>query len=224
MFNNFIKMFLVQVNAPIIGAVVGVGVGLLAGSFLGGGGRSPSVPGPDPRVGEASEAQAKALEEQARLQAASLEEQRKMNNLQAARQRREAFREARAAQGSVIQAGAESGTMMSSGLQGGRSTIAAQLGSNISFLDQMQTTASQASIFNIQAARQAGIASRQGALLNQYSMEAQAAAARRQESSARMGSIGSLIGAGIGFAVTGGNPMGAQMGAGLGGTAGGLFG
>lgn len=151
---------------------------------------------------------ARAAQKQAEFQRQSLEEQRKMNSLQAARQRREAFREARAKQGSVIQASAESGTMMSSGLQGGRATIAAQLGSNVSFLDEIQSRADQASAFNIQAARQ-------GELAMKYQ-------ARAQAQRARAGGIGALVGAGIGFAVLG--PPGASMGASLGGTAGSTFG
>ena len=151
---------------------------------------------------------AEALELQAEIQRQALEEQKKMNTLKASRDRREAFREARAAQGSAIQAGAATGTMGSSGLMGGVSSIGAQLGSNVSFLDEMQTMASNISDFNMEAARQ-------GSLAQQYQMKAQA-------SRARAGGIGSLIGAGIGFAV--GGPMGASLGASLGSTGGQLLG
>ena len=154
---------------------------------------------------------ARAAERQAEFQRQALEEQRKMNNLQAARQRREAFREARAVQGSAIQAGAATGTMGSSGLMGGVSSIGAQLGSNVSFLDEMQARSDQASLFNIEAARQ-------GSLAAKY--QAQAASSRSS-----MGAIGALVGAGISFAVPGGGSIAAAtLGANLGGTTGQLLG
>ena len=159
-------------------------------------------------IRSAQKKSARAAEQQAELQRQALEEQRKMNTLKAARDRREAFREARAAQGSAIQAGAATGTMGSSGLMGGVSSIGAQLGSNVSFLDEMQGYADQASVFNIEAARQ-------GSLAAKY--QAKAASSRSQ-----MGAIGSLVGAGIGFAV--GGPAGASLGASIGGTGGQLLG
>lgn len=46
--------------------------------------------------------------------------------------------------------------MGSSGVTGGMSSVAAQLGSNVSFLDSMSSMADQASIFSQEAANQQG--------------------------------------------------------------------
>jgi hypothetical protein len=108
--------------------------------------------------------QSNAANRQASAQRAAMEQERKMANLSAARERREQFRQARAQQGALLQTGAVSGTMGSSGLAGGMSSVSAQLGSNVSYLDSMSSMADQASIFNIEAARQGSIANQWGAV------------------------------------------------------------
>lgn len=93
-----------------------------------------------------------AQKEAAKEQKKANKEQRKMANLQAARERREQFRQARAAQGSLLSQGVAQGVSASSGVQGGISSISSQLGQNVSFLDQTAYHADQASIFSQRAA------------------------------------------------------------------------
>jgi hypothetical protein len=67
------------------------------------------------------------------------------SDLQYARQRRDAIREARAAYASSQQSAENQGVANSSSALGGQASIAAQLGSNLSFLDQYKVYTDQAS-------------------------------------------------------------------------------
>lgn len=71
--------------------------------------------------------------------------QQKQADLQNARQKRDAIREARLAYGRTTNAAANQGVSGSSGSQGGLSSITSQLGDNISFLDQYGFFSDQAS-------------------------------------------------------------------------------
>lgn len=71
--------------------------------------------------------------------------QQKQADLQNARQKRDAIREARLAYGRTTNAAANQGVSGSSGSQGGLSSIASQVGDNISFLDQYGFFSDQAS-------------------------------------------------------------------------------
>jgi hypothetical protein len=70
--------------------------------------------------------------------------QRKQADIANARQVRQAVRQARLARAQVINAGAGSGTLGSSGVQGGASSISAQMGSNLSFFSSMHSLNNQA--------------------------------------------------------------------------------
>lgn len=72
--------------------------------------------------------------------------QRQMNDLAQARARRDAIRTARAAAASSRNSAENQNVAMSSASQGGISSINSQLSYNLSFLDQYQTLADQASI------------------------------------------------------------------------------
>ena len=65
----------------------------------------------------------------------AIDAQRQQNELQAARQQRDAIRSSRAARAKALNAGASQGAMGSSGNLGGLASIQSQLGSNLSFLD-----------------------------------------------------------------------------------------
>lgn len=78
----------------------------------------------------------KASKKQARLMRQSQAFERQKTELQSARQRTQAIREARTSYASVQQAAENQGVATSSVAQGGQSSISAQLGSNLSFLDQ----------------------------------------------------------------------------------------
>lgn len=70
--------------------------------------------------------------------------QRKQANLQAARERRDAVRQARIAMAATSQNAANQGASTSSAFQGGYGSIQSQLGSNLSFLDQFNKFGTQA--------------------------------------------------------------------------------
>lgn len=72
--------------------------------------------------------------------------QRQMNDLSAARQKRDSIRQARIASAQAQQTGESQGVANSSAAVGGQASIASQLGSNLSFLDQYNSMADQASV------------------------------------------------------------------------------
>ena len=72
--------------------------------------------------------------------------QRQMNDLAQARQKRDAIRAARAAAASSRNSAENQNVATSSASEGGISSITSQLSYNLSFLDQYQTLADQASI------------------------------------------------------------------------------
>lgn len=74
---------------------------------------------------------------------AKAEQQR--SDLQYARERRDAIRQARAAYASAQQSAENQGVASSSSAQGGQSSITSQLNSNLSFLDQYKVFTDQAS-------------------------------------------------------------------------------
>lgn len=67
------------------------------------------------------------------------------NNLAAARQRRDAIKDARRASADAVQASETQGVSMSSSAVGGQASIASQLSGNLSFLDQYKFFSDQAS-------------------------------------------------------------------------------
>ena len=71
--------------------------------------------------------------------------QRQQMALEQARQKREAIRAARSARGRAVNVAANQGVSGSSGAQGGISSIGSQLSYNLSFLDQQEGLADQAS-------------------------------------------------------------------------------
>lgn len=103
----------------------------------------------------------KAGEKSAAEQRKAAEFQQKQVNLQNARAKRDAVREARMAYGTAQNAAANQGVSASSGSQGGLSSIAAQAADNISFLDQY-------GFFSDQASKALGNASRQDSKARGY--------------------------------------------------------
>lgn len=69
------------------------------------------------------------------------------NDLATARQRRDAIREARVAYGQSQQSAENQGVASSSAALGGQASVASQLNSNMSFLDQYSFLTDQASTF-----------------------------------------------------------------------------
>lgn len=90
-------------------------------------------------------ANAKAGQQQAAEMRKASAFQQKQANLQNARQKRDAVREARIAYGTAQNTAANQGVSGSSGSAGGLSSIAAQASDNISFLDQYGFFSDQAS-------------------------------------------------------------------------------
>lgn len=102
----------------------------------------------------------KAAEQQARA------EQRRAE-IQNVRSTRQAIREARLAQGSLVSQGALSGTMGSSGLAGGLSSVSAQLGGNLNYIASIaeeNTNIFNATIAGARAATNASIFGQVGSL------------------------------------------------------------
>ncbi len=84
---------------------------------------------------------------------------RLQNDLQAARQRRDAIRQARIAQGQLGVKGATQGVQNSSAFQGGLGSIQSQLNNNLSFLDVYNNLSNEASLALDKAASAQGLAS-----------------------------------------------------------------
>lgn len=99
-------------------------------------------------------------QQQASAQKKQIEAQRRMADIENARQRREAVRQARIARASVISQGEAQGVSGSTGIAGGVAGVQQQMGYNLSFLDQMQDANTQAAVFGQKAANygaQAGL-------------------------------------------------------------------
>lgn len=97
--------------------------------------------------------QRKKANEAADVQEKSEKAQQKIRDLQSARQRRAAIRQARSERAQAVTAGVQQGVAGSSSLATGVGNIQTQLGGAVGFLDQTQALSSQASIFNIKAAK-----------------------------------------------------------------------
>lgn len=87
----------------------------------------------------------KMAKKQVKAQNEALQYQRQQNDLQAARQRRDAVRAARMARANAQNSAATQGVMESSGNLGGLGSIQSQLNDNISFLDQYNQYSDMAS-------------------------------------------------------------------------------
>ena len=88
----------------------------------------------------------KAQQKQVKMQKRAQAAQRAQDNMKAARERREAIRNARIAAGSISQDAANQGVSGSSAALGGLGSIGSQLNQNLSFLDQYNRLSDQASI------------------------------------------------------------------------------
>lgn len=91
-------------------------------------------------------------QQQASAQKKQIEAQRRMADIENARQRREAVRQARIARASVVAQGETQGVSGSTGVAGGVAGIQGQEAYNLSFLNQMQNLNQQAAVFSQQAA------------------------------------------------------------------------
>lgn len=90
---------------------------------------------------------AKEQKKAARAQVEAEKVRQRQADIQAYRERIKAVRQARAERGAVLQAAQAQGVTGSSGAVGAASSIASQLGANLSFLDTTQALSRQASIF-----------------------------------------------------------------------------
>lgn len=126
--------------------------------------------------------QSNALKDQGRLQQEQFALERQKADIENIRQARAAVRQARIARATVINQGADTGTLGSSGVQGGASSVGAQLGANLDFFNEMHGLNDQ--IITTQAARG----------------DAVIAGAQAQADSAKAGAIGSLGGTVFGAA------------------------
>lgn len=115
---------------------------------------------------QAAQDQKDALEDQARASRAQFEAQQRRADIENARSMRQAVRQARAARSVVVNAGANSGTLTSSGVQGGVASIGSQLNSNLSYIGDIAETNAEiaaASLASNQAQIAQGQASAEGA-------------------------------------------------------------
>jgi hypothetical protein len=94
-------------------------------------------------VGTANQISANKKSAKANQRAAAY--QRQMDNLRAARERRQAIRQARLATGAALQTGVNQGAADSSAALGGLGSIQSQLNSSLSFLDTNTRLADRAS-------------------------------------------------------------------------------
>lgn len=109
-------------------------------------------------------AQVKQQKKQTQLQQQANEFQQKQANLQMARSKRDAVREARLAYGAAQNSAANQGVSDSSGSQGGLSSISSQAADNVSFLDQYGFYSDQASALLGKANMAAGRAATAGSV------------------------------------------------------------
>lgn len=126
----------------------------------------------------------KAQQKQVKLQKQAIRAQRAQDNLKAARERREAIRNARISTGAVTQAAANQGVSDSSATLGGLGSIEQQLNQGLSFLDTSNRLADQAT-------EAIGRANIQGMKANTYAQVGQLGMQVFQNASG----IGSIFGA-----------------------------
>lgn len=101
-----------------------------------------------------------------KLQKKAAATQRSSDNMKAARERREAIRNARLASASVTQDAVNDGVIGSSAALGGLGSIASQLNQNLSFLDGQNRLADQAGTELSKANKAIGSAQTWGAVSN----------------------------------------------------------
>jgi hypothetical protein len=109
------------------------------------------------KAGKAAQSQARAEQRRAEIQ-----------NVRSTRQ---AIREARLAQGSIVSQGALGGTMGSSGVAGGLSSVSAQLGGNLNYIASIaeeNTNIFNAQIAGAKAATNASIFGQVGSLAGSF--------------------------------------------------------
>lgn len=131
---------------------------------------------------EAGQDQKDALKKQGNLQREQFELERRKADIESARNARSAVRQARIARASIINAGADSGTLTSSGVQGGASSVGSQLEGNLDFFNTMHGLNEQ--IISTQAERG----------------DAVIAGGQAQADSAKAGAIGAIGGTVFGAA------------------------
>lgn len=85
---------------------------------------------------DAAKKQGEALERQGTAQKDQFDLESKRADIQNARQARAAIRQGRIARASVINAGANTGTLMSSGVAGGAGSVQSQTAGNLSFFNE----------------------------------------------------------------------------------------
>lgn len=98
----------------------------------------------------------KASQKQAKFQKRAASAQRAQDNMKAARERREAIRNARISSANMTQGAVNDGVSGSSAALGGLGSIASQLNQGLSFLDGQNALADQASVA-LGKANQAGV-------------------------------------------------------------------
>lgn len=91
----------------------------------------------------------------AKAQSRAIKAQQRQADIQNARERRNAVRNARVARASIESQAAMTGVGVSSTVAGSLSNVQQQMGSNVSFLDQMVALSEEASVANQQAANYA---------------------------------------------------------------------
>lgn len=91
-------------------------------------------------------------QEAAREQRKASAAQRKIQDIKTQREKRRAIREARAARAEIVSGSVASGTSASSSTATGTGSIGTQLGSNLSFLDEVGQLTNQVSLFEQKAA------------------------------------------------------------------------
>lgn len=89
----------------------------------------------------------------AKAQERATEVQERIQNVKAARQRREQIRQARIARAQILASGQAAGTSQSSSVAGGVSDVSTQFGSNVNFLNTVQTLSEKQGDFLTKASR-----------------------------------------------------------------------
>jgi hypothetical protein len=117
----------------------------------------------------AAEDQSAALQAQARAQREQFALEQRKADIANARTVRQAVRQARVARAAIINAGGNTGTLGSSGVQGGASSVGAQLSSNLDFFGTMaglNRSVTDTQIDQSVAAERAGVAGGRIAVAN----------------------------------------------------------
>jgi len=149
---------------------MGKAADLTIGVFTGGLADSGGLTSAGEIVGDIATGGAISQRKAAKAQAAAQRTQQRIADIKASRERRKQVAQARQARAQIESQAGAAGIAGSSGAIGAESSVQSQLGSNLSFLDQVQSLSQQTSIFNQQAAKAQSNAATAGAIRDTAAM------------------------------------------------------